>query len=583
MSKLLGKLAKSTESNPMRFWLAITVFVAGLVSSAVGIVNQIENRPLDAIVAGGELVEPTTYVYVPNKVLTAYQGDINLIARGDGPVFVGLARDSDIVAWLGDSPYVELGLRVNIANETASLTEISRSGSGPLADPTASDIFRNLNSFTRVAEVKLSPEPEIGALIAATGIELAPRIVQLTWTLPLSESPIAPITMIGVGLMSLGGLLGVWAAIAYGNRFRSKRNRQGPKRPKPKRPRKVVSQAGQNPTGRRASRVRFAALLVTPLALSGCVAEYENPTLQPSPLPAVDILTPVMDRQQLDRILDEIGRVLRQADTELDRESIEVRVDGPALQMRRFEYNLVRRTSDEDAPKPIRTSPVQLFLPSATDTWPRSVMVVTGDEELQLLVLRQEAPREQYRLYHYIDLLQGASFPEVASEEVGANAIKVDNKFLFASPLLIPDLVGELLNEGPDAPASALLDPDNSYITDVSAVQRGLAETLSNANLNFAHNLGDFSLVMLATADGGALVTLFMVDTYTIIPREPGDAVAISGDEAVLLGSAGSATGIETRYGSMLLFHIPAAGSESRITLLGATQQLMTAVSLGAQ
>lgn len=210
-------------------------------------------------------------------------------------------------------------------------------------------------------------------------------------------------------------------------------------------------------------------------------------------------------------------------------------------------------------------------------------MVVTGEEELQLLVLRQESPREQYRLYHYIDLLPGVNFPDVASEDVGANAIKVDNKFLFASPLLIPDLVGELLNEGPDSPASALLDPENSYIQDVSAVQRGLAETLSNANLDFAHNLGDFSLVMLATADGGALVTLFMVDTYTIIPREPGDAVAISGDEAVLLGSAGSATGIETRYGSMLLFHIPAAGSESRITLLGATQQLMTAVSLGAQ
>jgi len=31
----------------------------------------------------------------------------------------------------------------------------------------------------------------------------------------------------------------------------------------------------------------------------------------------------------------------------------------------------------------------------------------------------------------------------------------------------------------------------------------------------------------------------------------------------------------------MLLFHMPAAGSESRVRLLGATQQLLTAVSLG--
>jgi hypothetical protein len=330
--------------------------------------------------------------------------------------------------------------------------------------------------------------------------------------------------------------------------------------------------------------VPMVMAMVGLLSLSGCVAEYENPTLVPKPLPAVDTLTAVMDRAQLERILADIELVVSQADENLDRESIEARVDGPALQLRRFAYNLARRSEEgANIPTEIKTSPVQLFLPSATDTWPRAVMVVTGEEELQMLVLRQESVREQYKLYHYIDLLPGAAFPEVAAETVGANSIREDNRFLFASPLVIPDLVGELLNDGPSAPASLLLDPENDYIRDVSSVQRGLAETLSNANLNFAHALGDFSLVMLATADGGALVSMLMVDTYTIIPNEPGDAVAISGNEALLLGSSGSATGIETRYGSMLLFHIPSGGAEARITLLGATQQLMTAVALGAQ
>jgi hypothetical protein len=71
-----------------------------------------------------------------------------------------------------------------------------------------------------------------------------------------------------------------------------------------------------------------------------------------------------------------------------------------------------------------------------------------------------------------------------------------------------------------------------------------------------------------------------MVDTYRIIPKSRGDAVAISGDEAILLGSGGSASGIETRYGAMLLFYVPAAGSDQRITLLGATQQLLTAAAV---
>ena len=560
----------------MRFWLALTVFTTGLVLSAVGIVNQLENRPLDAIVAAAELEVPTTYVLIPNDVLTAYEGETTLIARGDNQVFVGLGRESDLVAWLGDTPYVELALRVRVAEERATLIEIDRAGGGQLSDPVGSDIFQSFETYTRTAELKLGREPEVAALVASTGLEMAPRRLQLTWNLDDVASPVAPVTLIGLGLIALGGILGLWAAIDYGGKFRSKRSRTKPK--------KSRTRFQKPASGRRAARLPMVIAIAGVLSLSGCVAEYENPTLVPNPLPAVDTLTPVMDRAQLERILADIEIVVSQADENLDRESIEARVDGPALQIRRFAYNLARRSEDGvNPPTEIKTSPVQLFLPSATDTWPRSVMVVTGEQELQMLVLRQESAREQYKLYHYIDLLPGAAFPEVAAETVGANAIREDNRFLFASPLVIPDLVGELLNDGPSAQASLLLDPDNDYIRDVSAVQRGLAETLTNANLNFAHALGDFSLVMLATADGGALVSLLMVDTYTIIPSEPGDAVAISGNEALLLGSSGSATGIETRYGSMLLFHIPSGGADARITLLGATQQLMTAVALGAQ
>jgi len=143
------------------------------------------------------------------------------------------------------------------------------------------------------------------------------------------------------------------------------------------------------------------------------------------------------------------------------------------------------------------------------------------------------------------------------------------------------EAVGDLLNQGPDSTWSLVMDPENAYIQDVSSVQRSLTETLTNANLDFAHDLATDEPVMLTTVDGGALVALYMIDTYTIIPKRPGDAVAISGDEAVLLGSGGSATGIEARYGAMLIFHVPAAGSENRVTLLGATPQLLAGIALG--
>ena len=130
----------------MRLWLALSVILTGLISSALGFVNQLENRPLDAIVAAAELERPTTYVLIPNDVLTAYEGETTLIARGDEQVFVGLGRESDLIAWLNGSPYVELSLRVRVAEETASIIETDRPGSGQLTDPDGADIFTRIET-----------------------------------------------------------------------------------------------------------------------------------------------------------------------------------------------------------------------------------------------------------------------------------------------------------------------------------------------------------------------------------------------------------------------------------------------------
>lgn len=570
----------------MRFWLALTTFVVGLVLSAVGLVNQLENRPLDIILAQTELETPTTYVVIPNKILTSYPGKVSVTANNDGPVFLAAGRESDIIGWIGDSQYVEVRMSVNSAKEEVILGEVERGGGGELADPNGSDLWRLQVAEKFQGKISVPDGNESAVLIAASGIDLAPRKISITWDLPNEAAPVAPITLVGLALMALGAALSLWAFLVLFRKSRITRNWKGP-RPKRRRPRasKVVSQAGSGPVSpRRAARgLKFAALLAAPLMLTSCTPEYENPILSPSPLPAQDILTPVMTTDQLGRILSEITAVVDKADAEFDRESIETRVSGPALAARRAEYNIARRQEEPVPPAPILAEPVQLFLPSATDTWPRTVMVVTGNESLRMLVLRQETARDQYRLYQYMDLLPGVQFPEVAAESVGANLVKPDSKFLLLPPEDLATAVGSLLNEGPNSSWSILVDGENQYISDVASVQQGLSQTLSNANLTFDHKLSNDELVLMATADGGALVALYMIDTYTIIPKEPGDAVAIEGEEAILLGTGGSATGIETRYGAMLLFHIPAAGSEARVTLLGATQQLLTSVSLGAR
>jgi hypothetical protein len=538
------------------------------------------------IVATTTLETPTTYVVIPNRVLTAYPGKVSVTAKNDGPVFLATGRESDIVGWIDSSQHVELRLGVNSQEEKIVISEVEREGSGELGDPNGSDLWRIQVLENYEGKISVPDGNEVGVLVTATGVDMAPRNLTISWDLPDQEVPVAPITFFGLTLMAIGAALSLWAFLVTYRQSRITRNYRGPRRPKPKLPsRRPRSQAGPGPatTRRQARGLGFAALLVTPLFLSGCTPEYVNPILSPSPSPAQDVLTPVITKDQVGRILVEIADVVAAADLEYDRESIETRVSGPALAARRAEYNIARRAEDPAPISPILAEPVQLFLPSATDTWPRSVMVVTGEENLKMLVLRQDSPREQYRLYEYMDLLPGIQFPVVAAETVGANAVKADSKFLLLPPADLGTAVGSLLNEGPNSTWSILVDGDNQYVADVSSVQQGLAQTLENANLTFEHKISSDDPVLLAAADGGALAAVYMIDTYTIIPKEPGDAVAISGDEAILLGTGGSATGIETKYGAMLLFHIPAAGSESRVTLLGATQQLLTAVSLGVR
>ena len=568
----------------MRFWIALFVFVTGLVSSAIGFTNQLENQPISVINASASLTQPASYVLIPNAVLSAYEGENSVFAIGDGAVFMATGRQSDIVAWLGDSPYVEMRLSVDKTNQIASLVEIERPGDGELDDPVGADIWKTeiLSNGTALLPIELNNE--VAVLMASTGIELAPRTLRVTWKLEETEAPIAPITGIGLVIMLVGALLGLYAAFVYGKKFRSRRNTRGPKRPKPPKPKRAVSQAGNGPlTSRRAQRgMKYVGLALSVGMLAGCVPDYQNPIISPKPLEQPGVLTATLDSSQLERILGEISEVVAVADTTLDRESLEVRVTGPALEIRRAAYALAAKNTDSViAPTKILSSPVQLFLPGATDTWPRNTIVVTGENSLQVLVLRQESPRDDYKLYQYSDLLPNINFPEVPAEVVGANALKEDNKFLSMDPASLVEGLGNLLNRGFDSPWALLIDPDNQYVADVSAVQLGLQETLSNANLSFEHALSESQPVILANSEGGALVALYMIDTYTIIPKEPGDAVAITGDESILLGTGGSATGIETKYGAMLLFNVPASGSDERATLLGATQQLLSALTLG--
>ena len=327
-----------------------------------------------------------------------------------------------------------------------------------------------------------------------------------------------------------------------------------------------------------------SAIIVLSL-LSGCAPAA---VVEPSPSPsasAIDAPPAVVSEAQLSRILNSVATDAAAADEASDKKLLATRFAGPALALRTTHYLLRSRSTSITALPAIVSKPITFSLPAASLVWPRSLMVVTdeaGDEALpQMLVLQQASPRSNYKLFYNVRLMPGAKIPEVSSPDVGAIPVEPDSLFLKLSPKDIPVAYGDLINKGQSSLSAGLFDVSvDEFYKQVSSSQKTQAETLTTGKIVFTHALGNATVISLSTAEGGALVAVYMTDTYTIRPVRAGSAVAVSGQEKLLLGSSGSSRGVRSVYGDMLLFYVPSLADESQLRLLGVTQGLISVRSL---
>jgi hypothetical protein len=114
---------------------------------------------------------------------------------------------------------------------------------------------------------------------------------------------------------------------------------------------------------------------------TGCTAA-SSPDAQvsasPSPSASAIELPPVaLVDSQITKILNSLEKVAAEADLTSDKKLLVPRFAGPALEQRTAHYVLRARASSVAALPKIVGSPVSFSLPAATDTWPRSLMVVT--------------------------------------------------------------------------------------------------------------------------------------------------------------------------------------------------------------
>jgi hypothetical protein len=562
--------------------IAAALFIVSVFMLLFGVAERTIWAPPANFSESLEISSTKPLAVISNETLSKHPGNPIIEVSGAKPSFIASGRESDIRAWIGISEFETIGFN----DKGKDLAMVSTSGAKNTENPAGSDLWRSESKSNGPTKLQISRNEEGAALVASDGSKPIPNQLRIIWPIPhdLTRSNI----FLAAGTVFLIGAF-VMNFIAY----RHMRKSRGPRRrtptpPKPPRYRVKRNKANAPVRGRRSARRAFIALPVAISILAGTSACTNSVTVSPSPSPsvsAIDVPPVALNAAQVDKILADVEKVAAGADLVSDKKALVSRFTGPALAQRTANY-VLRTRSASVAPLPkIVASPITFSLPAATDTWPRSLMVVTdekGDEALpQMLVFEQATPRSKYMLWYNIRLMPGAKIPEVPSSENGAIPVDTKSLFLKLAPEDIAAAYGDILNRGQSSLSYGLFDTSNDeFYKQVSESQKSQVANLKTGTIKFTHTLGSKNVISLSTTKAGALVAVYMTDTYVIKPKKRGSAVAVSGQEKILLGADGSTRGVRSVYGDMMLFYVPALSESAGIRLLGVTQGLISVRSL---
>ena len=564
----------------MRFLLAALLFILAISLLLLGLAQRTIWAPPDNFSVSLSVASNQPYVVLPADELALMPGEPVVSTIGDEEVFLAVGKESDVRAWVGLSGHSEA---LTSADGTAiGVREVL--GTAEYLNPAGSDLWVSESLGEGLAELAVAHGGDYAVIVASDGFKPAPNRIRISWPIENSTVVSDAFLAVGFGLLLAAILFNLLALrkmlINRGPRRKVPRAPQGPKY-RPKKPSFDVPKRG-----RRSARSKLAIVpvgIALTFALTGCAVE-PMPTPTPSASEteaAVETIPPVVNITQVRKILRELQQVVAEADQSGDSSLLEARVAGPALLFRQAHYLLMTKSPEIQPLPPISGSAISITLPASSNSWPRSFMIVTegdGSGELpQMLVMQQDSPRESYKLWYNIPLLPGSEVPEVAAPEIGAIPVERDSLFLKVSPNQLPDTFGDVIDNGELSQFYNLFDlAEDEYYNQISTSQKEQIEKLRRAEITFSHSLGNENVISLSTSDSGALVAVMMTDSYLIRPTRENAAVTVSGDEQLLLGAEGSAKGVRTQYGGMLLFYVPAATSDGKITLLGATQSLLS-------
>lgn len=577
----------------MRFVLALFAFVAAAGMIALGIAQRTVLLPPPRAVVTAAVADGVRYVVIPGSALRAHPGQQRLRIEGDGTVFAAYARSSDVTAWLAGERYQRVGITSKAATASrvlATAPPLTGVTAGEHPDPAGSDLWLDEQRAEKSLDWTVNVPASVSLLIAADGASPAPGRVTLSWPVRTSTPYATPLIVGGSVLVVVGLLLYIWALVHL------KRTR-GPRRKSPRGPMPPASRiATPRPTTDRAGslvRRMLATCGVTAagaLLLAGCSAPPAAPvSAATAGAPVVAAPTGAITAAQAQRIVRDAAVVAARADRARKASLLTPRFMGSALALRKAAYAVRKYDKRYKLPQalPTTSASIALTLPQRTDAWPRALFAVLTDTAKDAgpplaLTLVQLGPRQPYRVQYAMSLVQGA-LPNLPTSVAGASRVRPDTTLLRVAPGELAEDYGLLLRS-PKAKPAALFDLRNDRLmkeAGAGAKKRISKQLGATARIRFTNALPDpTKIVALATADAGAIVSVHLVERWTVKPLKKGVTVKPSGATKALSRVTSTAKGIVSTYGYQLLFSVPPAGSDRRVQLLGYAQGLTSAKEL---
>jgi len=607
----------------VRFVIAIVAFVLAAASIGLGVAQR-------TVLAGPSSISSSVVTgdapltIIDAATLNANAGTQSIEVSGDGDLVLAYGRTADVLAWVGDASYNEIGWDAEAAELTTRVVRGTEAAE-EVPSPVGSDLWLREFTGTETLTRKINAPDGISVLIAALPADVAatteeaaaeppadaaaeegavagailaePLTLGITWPLDNSAPASGPLVVGGVVLLLVGLGAFLWALVhARGRRGPRRTTPKMPKRPKP--PKLKPEKGGARDTGpvpqlesgrgrsngRRRAFVVTGAALAGVIALGGCTTAAEQPAPAGTESPAFDTPPVVVTKGQFSSILVDAVDTVAKADEAKDPDLAAVRLTGAALDLRLANYAI--RNADS-AVAPLAAIPdeiVEITLPQQSETWPRAVFAVTRAEGVSPVgvLLTQESPRENYKIAYAVSLI--ATVPDVPPTELGSSPLPPGNKLGRLAPEELAAAYGDILIDDAASEFYDLFEADGDSLREQIGAEfkaNRRAQLPPTASIEFTNGPGDDPVYSFTTNDTGQIVAVSLEDVETARPVEAGAAINPLGQVKALSGKSQSTRGIVATYGVQLLFYVPPVASEEPIVLLGYAQGLIAAAELG--